>query len=140
MANGGDTLDYEGKFEPSWEKGRKALPSCPGINLASVNSVSTERGFPFGSLSGERKTISGNETLRSRYFPVSCICTGYSGVGLVKRESGDIYIYIYIWNKFLDLNRRQIFKHDRELFLDEKSLYVSLLLSFSFFRLRRGYI
>lgn len=140
MANGGDTLDYEGKFESSWEKGRKALPSCPGINLASVNSVSTERGFPFGSLSGERKTISGNETLRSRYFPVSCICTGYSGVGLVKRESGDIYIYIYIWNKFLDLNRRQIFKHDRELLLDKKSLYVSLLLSFSFFRLRRGYI
>lgn len=89
----GDTLDYEGKFESSWEKGRKALVSCPGINLASVNSVSTERGFPFGSLSGERKTISGNETLRSRYFPVSCICTGYSGVGLVKRESGYIYIF-----------------------------------------------
>lgn len=140
MANGGDTLDYEGKFESSWEEGRKALVSCPGINLASVNSVSTERGFPFGSLSGERKTISGNETLRSRYFPVSCICTGYSGVGLVKRESGDIYIYIYIWNKFLDLNRRQIFKHDRELLLDKKSLYVSLLLSSSFSRLRRGYI
>ena len=98
LANGGDTLDYEGKFESSWEEGRKALVSCPGINLASVNSVSTERGFPFGSLSGERKTISGNETLRSRYFPVSCICTGYSGVGLVKRESREIYIYI--WSKF----------------------------------------
>lgn len=94
LANRGDTLDYEGKFELFWGKGGEKVPH-PGINLASVNSVSTggvSFRLPFerekDNLWKRNVTIS----LLSRFV---CLHGRDPGVSSFKRESRGIYIYIY---------------------------------------------